>query len=189
MERRRMSEEYGDASEYDENGEPVMIGEASQYVAKMLVPGDSFILDAPDHVPSVWGRGEHVLWAEGESLILAGSPGVGKTTVGGQLVRGRLIGCDVLGLPVMPSSARVLYLAMDRPRQIARALRRTLGDLPREVLAGRRGRLVNPCTICGRWIEGATRCPECIAERREHMRTNARMRARALADRLRRARR
>jgi len=31
----------------------------------------------------------------------------------------------------------VLYLAMDRPRQIARALRRTLGDLPREVLRDR----------------------------------------------------
>lgn len=46
---------------------------------------------------------------------------------------------------------------------------------------------MNPCTICGRWIEGATRCPECIAERREHRRAKARTRARALADRLRKA--
>lgn len=99
-----------------------------------LTPGGTFILDAPDHVPAIWGDGTAVVWAEGESLILAGPPGVGKTTVAGQVLRARLAGGEVLGLPVAPTGSRVLYLAMDRPRQIARALRRMLGDLPREVL-------------------------------------------------------
>lgn len=106
-------------------------------VRSRMMDGDAFILDAPDHVPPVWGRGDQVLWAEGESLIVAGSPGVGKTTIAGQLVRARLIGGDVLGLPVAPGRRRLLYLAMDRPLQIRRALHRVLGDLPAEVLKDR----------------------------------------------------
>lgn len=103
-------------------------------VQRRMVPGGSFILDAPDRVPCLWGDGDTVLWAQGESLILGGPPGVGKTTMAGQIVRGRLLGGTVLGLHVEPTTSKVLYLAMDRPAQIARALRRTLGDLPRELL-------------------------------------------------------
>lgn len=107
-------------------------------LSSRMVDGDVFILDAPDHVSAVWGRGDQVLWSEGESLVIAGMPGVGKTTLAAQIVRARI--CDeneVLGLPVSATSSRVLYLAMDRPRQIARALRRTLGHLPRELVADR----------------------------------------------------
>lgn len=110
-------------------------GEASREVRTRLRDGASFILDIPDHVPAIWGDGEHVLWASGEALTLAGPAGVGKTTLTGQVVRARLVGGEVLGLNVTPTESKILYLAMDRPRQIARALRRTLGDLPREVLA------------------------------------------------------
>jgi hypothetical protein len=117
---------------------PLAAPTTSQLVAARMVDGDVFILDAPDHVPAVWGRGDQVLWSEGESLVIAGMPGVGKTTLAAQIVRARI--CDeneVLGLPVSASSSRVLYLAMDRPQQIARALRRTIGHLPRELLAER----------------------------------------------------
>ncbi len=110
------------------------LGEATHVVSARMVGGGSFILDAPEHVPAVWGDGPSVLWAEGESLIIGGPPGVGKTTLSGQVLRGRLIGGEVLGHTVVSTSSRVLYLAMDRPRQIARALRRTLGDLPRDLL-------------------------------------------------------
>lgn len=103
-------------------------------VATRMVTGGAFILDAPENVPAVWGDGPDVLWAEGESAVLAGPPGVGKTTIAGQLVRARIMGGRVLGYTVAPTRSRVLYLAMDRPRQIARALRRTLGDIPREIL-------------------------------------------------------
>ena len=127
-----------DANSYDEEGRPVH-ADASRHavMSERMVTGGSFILDAPEHVPPVWGDGTSVLWAEGESLILAGPPGVGKTTLSGQLVRARLIGGTVLGYTVVPTASRVLYLAMDRPRQIARALRRTLGDLDRDLLEER----------------------------------------------------
>lgn len=99
-----------------------------------LVAGGAYILDIPDRVPAIWGHGDEVLWAAGEALTICGPAGVGKTTLTGQLVRARLEGGEVLGYPVETTQSRVLYLAMDRPRQIARALRRTLGDLPRHTL-------------------------------------------------------
>ncbi|MDP9358988.1 MAG: AAA family ATPase [Chloroflexota bacterium] len=100
-----------------------------------LRDGGSFVLDAPERVPAVWGVGDDVLWAQGEALMLVGPPGVGKTTLGGQLVRARLGLSDaVLGLPVRPGRRRVLYLAMDRPQQIARGLRRIFTPDERDVL-------------------------------------------------------
>lgn len=93
------------------------------------------LLDLPAGTPAVWGRGRDVLWAEGESLMIAGPTGVGKTTLTGQVVRARL-GLDdrVLGLPVKPTGSRVLYLAMDRPAQIMRALARHFRPEDRGVL-------------------------------------------------------
>ncbi|GAA5162592.1 hypothetical protein GCM10011366_12840 [Ornithinimicrobium tianjinense] len=108
--------------------------EAAAGASDRLAPGGSFLLDLPPDTPAVWGDGDQVLWAEGESLVLAGTPGVGKTTLAGQVVAARLDGGTVLGLTVRPTSSRVLYLAMDRPQQIARALARTLGSFSREVL-------------------------------------------------------
>jgi replicative DNA helicase len=58
---------------------------------------------------------------------MIGAPqGVGKTTLAGMLVRARIGLSDdpVLGLLVEASDQPVLYLAMDRPRQIARSLSR-----------------------------------------------------------------
>lgn len=101
-----------------------------------FISGDVFLSAAADEIPAVWGDGHRVAWASGESLIIAGGPGVGKTTVGAQLVRARITGGSVLDMPVTPGR-RVLYLAMDRPSQIARALRRNLGDVPDETLRDR----------------------------------------------------
>jgi hypothetical protein len=103
-----------------------------------MVGGAPFVLDAPTTVPCIWGRGDEVIWAGGESLTIAGPPGVGKTTLSGQLVRARLglLG-TLLGYPVEPTSGRVLYLAMDRPAQIARSLRRHFHDDERAALEKR----------------------------------------------------
>lgn len=100
-----------------------------------LAPGGSFILDQPEGVPAVWGHDDQVLWSVGEALWIVGPPGVGKTTLVGQLVRGRLGLADhAVDWPIVPGERRVLYLAMDRPRQIARALRRHFGPEDRDVL-------------------------------------------------------
>lgn len=101
-----------------------------------LKDGATFILDVPDTVPAIWGHDDEVYWATGEALMIAGPPGVGKTTLTGQIVRG-LLGLEqaVLGMGVTPSAGRVLYLAMDRPAQIARALRRGFREDERDVLA------------------------------------------------------
>jgi replicative DNA helicase len=95
-------------------------------------------IDAPDDVPAVWGDGDEILWAQGESLIVTGPAGVGKSTVAGQLVAGRLgLTDDLLGLTVAAGAGRVLYLAMDRPQQIGRAMRRLFGPDDRDVLDDR----------------------------------------------------
>lgn len=89
-----------------------------------FVPGGSFILDRPDTVPAIWGEGDNVLWAEGEALIIAGPPGVGKTTVGQQVLLAAIgIRPHALGMAVRPAK-RVLYLASDRPQQAARSMAR-----------------------------------------------------------------
>jgi hypothetical protein len=89
-------------------------------LAGRLLPGGA-ILDEPERPPAVWGDGEDILWAEGESLIIMGPDGVGKTTLAGCLIRARLgLGadehgvCAVLGQPVAPGKRNVLILLMDR---------------------------------------------------------------------------
>ena len=102
--------------------------------ARILAGG--CILDEPETPPAVWGDGDSILWAEGESLIICGPDGTGKTTLAGHLVRARLgIGDDkVLGMPVTPGKRNVLYLAMDRPRQARRSLRRLFTREDRPIL-------------------------------------------------------
>lgn len=100
-----------------------------------LVDGASWLLDEQTDTIARWGSGSEILWAQGESMMLVGPPGVGKTTLMAQIVGG-LIGAfeTVLGYPVRPAS-KVLYLAMDRPRQIQRALARTFHEQHRALLA------------------------------------------------------
>lgn len=87
--------------------------------------GATFLLDLPPTPPALWGKGEDILWARGEALMIAGPQGVGKTTIAGQLLRA-VAGFhhEVLGFPVEPCEQRVLYLAMDRPEQARRNLGR-----------------------------------------------------------------
>jgi replicative DNA helicase len=100
------------------------------------MPGGRAILDEPEGIPAVWGTGTSVAWSEGEPLLLVGPPGVGKTTLGQQLVLAR-IGvrpADVLGLPVARDLRPVLYIAADRPRQATRSMRRMVTENDRDRL-------------------------------------------------------
>lgn len=109
-------------------------------VDTLMMPGGAAILDAPACPVPVWGRGSRVLWAEGESLILLGAAGLGKTTLAQQLALGRCGApgfADLLGLPVAPDGRRVLYLAMDRPRQAQRSMARMVGEDLRGLLDSR----------------------------------------------------
>ena len=92
----------------------------------VLINGREFILSQPDHVPAVWGSDTHPIWSMGETFMIAGPPGVGKSTVI-QLVTLGLLGLrtqSVLGYMVTPTLGGVLYLALDRPPQIARSMNR-----------------------------------------------------------------
>lgn len=93
-------------------------------------PGGAFILDTNDTPPAIWGDGTNVAWAEGEALMLCGPAGVGKTTVALQLVAARIgIGpLELFGLPIVPGEKRTLFLAMDRPAQLARAAGRLFNE-------------------------------------------------------------
>jgi replicative DNA helicase len=95
-----------------------------------LVDGGRFVSAESEVVP-LWGDGEQVLWASGEALVVCGPTGVGKTSLGQQLVLARmgLREGPLLGSPVAAQpEGVVLYLAMDRPGQAARSLRRMVSE-------------------------------------------------------------
>lgn len=109
--------------------------EAARAPARLL-RGASFVLDTPEGVPAVWGRGDTVAWAKGEPLFIVGPQGAGKTTLAGQLaLRRHGVGDQAfLGMPVETDPRRVLYLACDRPRQVARSFRRMVTERDRSAL-------------------------------------------------------
>jgi len=119
--------------------EESQLGPASAaVVGRHFTPGAAFILNAPDHVPAVWGSHDEVLWAEGEPLVVCGPPGVGKTTLAQQLALARCGGSpvgEVLGLPVAPDLERfTAYIAADRPKQAARSMKRMVKEVQRPLL-------------------------------------------------------
>ncbi|MET8473962.1 DnaB-like helicase N-terminal domain-containing protein [Streptomyces sp. NPDC006422] len=96
--------------------------------------GWSFVKETGADAEPLWGTPEKTLWAPGESLMIVGAPGVGKTTLAHQVIFARLgLSETVLEMPVAPSR-RVLYLAMDRPKQIAKAMARRVFDTDEKIL-------------------------------------------------------
>lgn len=102
------------------------------------IDGASWMFDGEDVNAILWGATDEVLWAEGEALMIAAPPGLGKTTLAGMLIRGQLgLDTKVLGLPIAEVDAPILYLAMDRPRQIRRSMKRQFSEEERPLIAGR----------------------------------------------------
>jgi len=94
------------------------------------VTGDDFVFGLDAELGVVWGQPDSTAWAAGEAMMIFAPQGCGKTTLAMQLMKGR-IGLleEVLGMPVIAGKARTLYLAGDRPRQAARAMRRLFRGL------------------------------------------------------------
>lgn len=57
---------------------------------RYAVDGWSFVTDTPASATPIWGRSRKTAWASGESLMLVGPPGVGKSTIAQQIVLARL---------------------------------------------------------------------------------------------------
>lgn len=116
-------------------------GDRTRAQTPQLVDGAGFVLAAPDYVPAIVGRDTEVLWAEGEPLLVVGPQGVGKTTLLQQigLRRGGVLVGELIGFPVKADTEQLtLYLALDRPRQIARSFKRMVTDAQEQQL----GRLI-----------------------------------------------
>jgi replicative DNA helicase len=102
-----------------------------------ILGGGAFILDQPIDVPAVWrgAAGGGTAWAVGEGLMIVGPDGVGKTTIAQQLVLARIgLRERVLGMQLAQDARPVLYLALDRPAQIARSFGRMVTEEDRPTL-------------------------------------------------------
>lgn len=101
--------------------------------------GGEFVFDLyGEEAEPIWGEGDRVLWPDGEGLMLAGGQGAGKSAVAQQLALARTGVRPGLFLDhsvqSLPKGREVLYLAMDRPRQIQRSLRRMVSVSDRRLL-------------------------------------------------------
>ncbi|WP_371633099.1 AAA family ATPase [Streptomyces sp. NBC_01259] len=104
---------------------------------RYAVDGWSFVADTPATTEPVWGTPGKAAWASGESLMLVGPPGVGKSTIAQQIVLARLgLIAQVLDMPVREGE-KVFYIAADRPSQLARAFTRIVHQADRDVLRRR----------------------------------------------------
>jgi replicative DNA helicase len=97
--------------------------------SERFVDGATFVTEDAT-VDPIWGNGDDILMAKGEALLVCGPTGLGKTTLAQQLMLHRmgLRAGPLLGLSVAADPDIVfLYMAMDRPKQVARSLSRMVG--------------------------------------------------------------
>lgn len=109
-------------------------------VRSQILDGDAFVFgqSADDEVVAIWGTPVAPLWTAGEGLMIVAPEGVGKTTLAQQLVLARIgLRDSLLGRDVVSDERPVLYLALDRPRQIKRSLERMVGEHDRQALRKR----------------------------------------------------
>ncbi|MFB7148512.1 DnaB-like helicase N-terminal domain-containing protein [Streptomyces virginiae] len=104
---------------------------------RYALDGWAFVTDAATDTEPIWGAPGKAAWAAGESLMLVGPPGVGKSTIAQQVVLARIgLIAQVLDMPVQEGK-KVLYIAADRPSQLARAFSRIIRPVDEKILRQR----------------------------------------------------
>lgn len=103
-----------------------------EYVTRKVFPAGDWALDEPEASRAVVGSGQRILWADGESLLIVGDTGNGKSTLTQNIIRASIgLIPDVIGLQVR-QFRRVLYIAADRPSQIRYSFRRMVNEQTRQ---------------------------------------------------------
>lgn len=100
---------------------------SNSIIVERATPLGAAIFALPDTTPTVWGDGQRVAWAKGQTLMLAAKQGLGKSTLAQNLFLRRIgvLSDEFLGMPVdVPAEGKALYLGMDRPPQILGSMRR-----------------------------------------------------------------
>ncbi len=109
-------------------------------IALRHVLGGEFVFGEDEVSDALWGNGDQILWAPGESLMLAGGIGAGKSTVLQQLI---FHGIGILDGPFLGYNVNfrpgtvVGYIAADRPKQVRRSMRRMVPPLYLELANAR----------------------------------------------------
>lgn len=104
---------------------------------RYALDGWAFVTETATNTEPIWGTPGKAAWAAGESLMLVGPPGVGKSTIAQQVVLARIgLIAQVLDMPVQEGE-KVLYIAADRPSQLARAFSRIIRPVDEKILRQR----------------------------------------------------
>lgn len=105
----------------------------TDYVTRKVFPAGDWALDEPETTRAVVGRGQRILWATGETLMICADTGNGKSTLTQNIIRAGIgLIPDILSLAVRDFKS-VLYVAADRPSQIRSSLRRMVNESNRQV--------------------------------------------------------
>lgn len=125
--------------------------EADRFVAKQLLASDAnMAVDGLDFLTSrsqlipIWGDGDRVLAARGQGTLIVGPQGVGKSTLAQLFVFTRmgLLSSPLLDYTVALDERPILYLALDRPDQIAQSMFRMVDTSDEDVAARLKRQLI-----------------------------------------------
>ena len=132
-------------------------GEADRFVARQLLASDADkavdgleFLTGRSNLVRLWGDGDKVLAAQGQGTLIVGPQGVGKSTLGQLFVftRMRLLPSPtLLDYAVAEDDRPILYLALDRPDQIAQSMARMVDTGNEDVAAKLKRQLIVKTTI------------------------------------------
>jgi hypothetical protein len=125
-------ERAGERRDYNESGngnqgDGARSGRRKPAWAERLIDGKTWLITGPERIEPLWGDDECILAARGQPTIIAGASGSAKTTIVQRLALGAM-GVEgfeeLLGLPVVQTKGKVLFLAADRPEQARQSMRR-----------------------------------------------------------------